>query len=75
MSKPTVRDIAETCMGLAQVAARLREAAGAPPVAGSQEHVVLANVQGLLADAQFIETVVSELGGLLPDEPVELSED
>jgi len=72
MSKPTVRDIADTCTGLARVAESLREAAGAPLIEGAKAPLVPVQVAGLLESAQYLETVTAELRELLPAEPVEL---
>ena len=66
----TQHDIIESIIELRNVARDLRSAAGKPPVDGISPPVVLVQVVGLLAHAQYLETVAEELLALIPDRQV-----
>jgi len=70
----TVRNIAETIVGLKRIARDLRATSESQPVEGLTPAAVLARSSGLLQHALYLEGVADELLQLVPEEEVELPE-
>ena len=68
----TQRDLAETIVGLKQAAQSLTAAASTQPVPDMGEPVVIVKVAGLIAVAEYLETVAAELLTLVEERPVEV---
>ena len=64
----TQRDVAESVLGLQQVAAQLRTAAKSQPLSDYGSPVVAVTVSGITDNATFIEQVADELLTLIDGE-------
>jgi hypothetical protein len=72
--KITQQDLVEILLGLHDVASALREAARSKPLEGYKEAVVAAKATALSRHADFLDRVVEDFTGLLPDEVLKVPE-